>query len=181
MTKEKPSLLLHTCCMSCGANVVKELTENFTVTLYFYNPNIFPLAEYQKRLDETIRIAKDCNYTLIIEPYDHESWKKLTKGHELDREKGERCRICYHDRMKTTLEKANTQKFNYFSTTLTVSPHKDAKAIANIGLNLVKTNNVKFLDTDFKKNDGFKKAVQLSKELNLYRQEYCGCEFSIKK
>lgn len=167
--------------MSCGANIVNELTQGYNVTLYFYNPSIFPLFEYNKRLNETIKIAKEFNYKLIIADYDHKYWEKIIKGFELEAERGERCKICYHDRLQKTRDLALTMKFDYFTTTLTVSPHKDSKTILNFGLELVKDADIKFLNKDFKKDDGFKKAVTLSKELNLYRQTYCGCQYSIKK
>ena len=166
--------------MSCGANVVRELTREFEVTLYFYNPNIYPLAEYKKRLDETKRVALRYDYQLISEKYDHNYWLSLVKGHEMDSERGERCKICYTDRLRRTEEMASKRECNYFATTLTVSPHKNSRTIIDIGLKFERPGKPKFFNKDFKKNNGFIKSVQLARELNLYRQTYCGCEFSIK-
>lgn len=178
--KKNKKLLLHTCCMSCGANVINELLKDYSVTLYFHNPNIFPLEEYNKRLNETKRIAKDLKYDLIIEKYNHKNWSNLIKGLENEPEKGKRCKICFKERLEKTKLKAMKLGFNYFSTTLTVSPHKDSNDILEIGLKLQVPNELHFLDKDFKKNNGYKKAILLAKKLNLYRQSYCGCEYSIK-
>lgn len=174
----QPKLLLHICCVGCGVYISKILKKKFRVILYFYNPNIYPKNEYDKRLKETRRIAKKLKLDLIVGKYNHSSWLKLIKGYEKDPEKGERCLICYQDRLEKTAETAKEKGYNYFSTTLTISPHKDAKAISEIGRELKKRYKVKFLDKDFKKQDGFKKSVELSKRLGLYRQNYCGCEFS---
>ena len=129
---------------------------------------------------EAKRIAGELELDLITEDYNHVAWLSLVKGHEADPERGGRCRICYNDRLKQTAVKAKELGFSRFTTTLTVSPHKDAKAIITLGNELASKYGLTFLDRDFKKQDGFKKACTLSKELNLYRQEYCGCEFSIR-
>lgn len=176
--KRKPKLLLHICCVGCGVAVMRELKGDYQVTLYFYNPNIFPAEEFNKRLMEAKRIASEFELDLIIEDYDHIAWLELVKGHEKDPERGERCLICYQDRLKRTAAKAKELAFGHFTTTLSVSPHKDAKAIIMLGNELASKYGLKFLDQDFKKQDGFKKACELSKELGLYRQDYCGCEFS---
>ena len=176
--RRKSKLLLHICCAGCGAYVSQLLKQNFNVTLYFYNPNIYPESEYNKRLAETKMIAKKFNLKLIVGKYGHNQWLELVKGHEQDPERGERCLICYQNRLETTAKMAKKKQFNYFTTTLTVSPYKDAQAISRVGRELAKKYNVKSLDKDFKKQDGFKKSVELSKELGLYRQNYCGCEFS---
>ncbi|MCK5061471.1 epoxyqueuosine reductase QueH [Candidatus Parcubacteria bacterium] len=178
--ERKPKLLLHICCAGCGAAIGRELKSDYQVTLYFYNPNIFPREEFVKRLEEAKRIAKDHKLNLISEDYNHAAWLEMAKGHENDPERGERCFICYKDRLKRTAAKAGGLGFTWFTTTLSVSPHKDAKAIINIGNNLAHKFSLKFLDKDFKKQNGFKKACALSKELNLYRQDYCGCEFSVR-
>ena len=174
----KPKLLLHVCCMGCGAYVSDFLKTDFEVILYFFNPNIFPKKEYDIRLKETERIAKKFNLRLIRDDYNHKNWLNKIKGHETDPERGERCGICYQQRLESTACLANAKKIKYFTSTLSVSPHKDANAIKAIGKKLEEKYNLKFLDNDFKKNDGFKKAVKFSKDLNLYRQDYCGCEFS---
>ena len=164
--------------MGCGAYVSEFLKTDFEVILHFFNPNIFPKKEYDVRLAETEKIAKKFNLKLIIGDYNHENWLKLIKGHESDLERGERCRICYRQRLESTVCLARAEKIEYFTTTLSVSPHKDANRIKIIGKKLEEKYNLKFLYNDFKKNDGFKKAVKISKDLNLYRQNYCGCEFS---
>lgn len=176
------SLLLHICCMPCGVGVVRDLIlENYQVTLYFSNSNIFPLEEYEKRLAEVKKIALKFNYPLIIDEYNHSDWQTFIKGYENEPERGERCRLCYLKRLKQTYEKALELDFDYFSTTLTVSPHKDAQSILKIGQELNALNSRStFLNRDFKKKDGFKKAKTLACELNLYQQNYCGCEYSIK-
>ncbi len=166
--------------MGCGAYVSEFLKADFEVILYFFNPNIFPEEEYDIRLRETERIAKKFNLKLICDDYDHGNWLKQIKGHEADPERGERCRICYQQRLGSTAVLAKYKKIEYFTSTLSVSPHKDANVIKTIGKKLEEKYNLKFLDNDFKKNDGFKKAVKFSKDLNLYRQNYCGCEFSMR-
>ncbi len=177
-TKPRPRLLLHICCIGCGAYVSQLLKNDFRVILYFYNPNIFPESEYKRRLAETKRIAKKFSLKLIEGGYNHQEWLELVRGHEKDPERGERCRICYYDRLKATARLARQMGIKYFTTTLTISPHKDAKAILQFGQEIGDKYNLEFLAQDFKKKDGFKKSVQLSRELSLYRQNYCGCEFS---
>lgn len=176
--KNKPTLLLHICCIGCGAYVSQLLSEEFQVKLFFYNPNIFPKEEYDKRLEEIERVAEKFEFEIIYETYDHRAWLSKIKGLENEPEKGKRCLACYQDRLEMTAKKANDLDCEFFSSTLTVSPYKLAGEISNIGQALSKKYSVAFYDKDFKKQDGFKKAVQLSKELNLYRQDYCGCEFS---
>ncbi len=178
LNTNKPRLLLHICCAGCGVYVSRELTRDFAVTLYFYNPNIFPEKEYQLRLKETEKIAAQFNINLIVGEYNHHFWLKKIKGYELEPEKGKRCLICYEDRLRQTANYARSHNFPFFATTLTVSPHKDARAISRIGQQLAIEFSVKYLDRDFKKQDGFKKTCLLSRQLNLYRQNYCGCEFS---
>ncbi len=177
---KKPKLLLHICCVGCGVYISKVLQNDFKVALFFYNPNIYPEEECKKRLQEAEKIAKKFSLDLIIGRYDHGEWLEKVKGHERDPEKGKRCTICYRDRLENTAKKGEEKGFKYFATTLTISPHKDAKIISKIGQELEKEYKIKFLDKDFKKQDGFKKSSELTKELNLYRQNYCGCEFSLK-
>ncbi|MCK5416708.1 epoxyqueuosine reductase QueH [Candidatus Parcubacteria bacterium] len=177
---KKPKLLLHICCISCGAYVSQVLNKDFELTLFFYNPSIYPKSEYEKRLKTVNEIAKKENLNIIFGEYDHEKWLDKIKGLENEPERGARCKICYIDRLQKSAEYASNNGFDYFTTTLTISPHKDAKLILEFGNELSKQYNVKFLEEDFKKKDGFKKSVKLSYELNLYRQDYCGCEFSKK-
>lgn len=176
----RPKLLLQVCCIGCGAYVSTLLKKDYRITLYFYNPNIFPEAEYHKRLAETRKFAKKLGLKLLVGKYHHQAWLESVKGHEQDPEKGARCVICYRDRLTAVARVAKQLKFQYFASTLTISPHKTAAAISQIGNELSAEYRVKFLDRDFKKQDGFKKSVELSRELGLYRQDYCGCEFSLR-
>jgi len=176
--KNKPKLLLHVCCAGCAAYVTQVLKKDYDVVLYFYNPNIFPESEYEKRLEEAKKIAAKYGLKLILEKYDHDGWLIKVKGYEKEPERGKRCLICYRDRLENAAETASSKGFAFFTTTLTISPHKDAKIISQLGQELEKKYKVKFLDRDFKKQDGFKKSMSLAKELDLYRQNYCGCEFS---
>jgi predicted adenine nucleotide alpha hydrolase (AANH) superfamily ATPase len=154
------------------------LREEFELVLFYFNPNIFPENEYDKRLEEVRKIANQFGLDLIIGDYDHQAWLRAIKGRELDAEGGERCFICYRYRLEETVKIAKERKFDLFSTTLTVSPHKKVLAINNAGNELAIKYDIAFLERDFKKQDGFKKSSILSRELGLYRQNYCGCEFS---
>lgn len=174
----KPKLLLQVCCIGCGAYVVELLKKRFRVTLYFYNPNIWPEAEYHTRLKETRRIARRLGLKLLVAKYRHDRWLELVRGHEHEPERGGRCVICYRDRLEAAARLARTLDYQYFASTLSISPHKSAAVLSRLGRELSERHRVKFLDQDFKKQDGFKKSVTLSNELGVYRQDYCGCEFS---
>ncbi|MDD5071973.1 MAG: epoxyqueuosine reductase QueH [Patescibacteria group bacterium] len=180
LRKTKPKLFLHVCCAGCGAYAAQTLKKDYRLVLYFYNPNIYPKSEYEKRLAEAKKIAAEYGLKIIFEKYDHASWLEKIKGHEKDLERGERCRICYQDRLEKTAKIAREKRFALFTTTLTISPHKDAGIISRLGRDLENKYKVKFLDKDFKKQDGFKKSAFLARKLGLYRQNYCGCEFSQK-
>ena len=175
---KKPKLLLHICCAPCGAYVTNLLNLDYEVVLYFFNSNIFPENEHDTRLIEVKRIAKEFGLKLIIGDYNHSSWLEKITGKENEPEKGSRCRICYWERLENTALTAQKQKIDIFASTLSVSPHKDAVAINIIGKDLEEKYGVQFLDKDFKKQDGYKKSLELSKKYNFYRQNYCGCEFS---
>lgn len=184
----KPKLLLHICCIGCGVSVAQELREKYDVTLYFYNPNIYPLMEYERRLEEIKKVARKYRFRIIIDGYDHTSWLRMIQGYEREPERGARCLICYRDRLIRTAKMAMKLRHQYFTSTLTVSPHKDTETIfrigreveARFGVDPKGQRRVIFLAEDFKKNDGFKRSCAMSKELNLYRQTYCGCEFSMR-
>ena len=178
MANIKSKLLLHICCVGCGVFVSQILKQNYDVVLFFYNPNIWPEEEYERRLVEAEKIAARFNLKLIKGEYDHEKWLAAVKGHETDPEKGERCLICYKLRLDAAAAMAEESDCDYLTTTLTTSPHKNAKAINEIGEKTAVQYGLKFLIQDFKKQDGFKKSSALSRELGLYRQNYCGCEFS---
>lgn len=175
---KQPKLLLHICCAGCGAYVTQILKDDYAVDLYFFNPNIYPREEYSKRLKELNKISKKLKVKLYVGKYEHNKWLKAIIGHEQDKEREERCVICYQYRLEASAKFASKNHYQYFTSTLTVSPHKDSNAISKIGRDLEKKYKIKFLDQNFKKKDGFKKASKLSKDFGLYRQNYCGCEFS---
>lgn len=175
----KPRLLLHCCCAPCGAFVADFLNGDakpgFAVTGYFYNPNIQPPSEYEKRLREVGLFFEKNNLPLIVGHYDSNQWLAAIKGLENEPEGGARCRVCYEFRLKETARLAKEKNFEYFAATLTISPHKKAEVINPIGEQLAQEFNLKFYPADFKKKDGFKKANELAREQGFYRQNYCGC------
>ena len=173
-------LLLHTCCAPCLTHPLNELEKNYNVTIFFYGPNIHPRKEYEMRLNEA---EKFCSGRVKIIPgdYDSERWFELTKGHERDPERGERCRICYEMRLAKTAELAVKEGFQAFATTLSISPHKDADWLNEIGQVLEQKYGVKYLPADWKKYDGFRHSLELSRKAKLQRQNYCGCAYSRKK
>jgi len=180
--QNKQKLLLHICCIGCGIGVVDELEKEFDVTLFFYNPNIFPIEEFDRRLEEIERITKNKGLKIIVQrDEDYSWWRERVRGLETEPEKGARCKVCYSLRLRKTLEYGRKNGFDVFGTTLTISPHKDSDIINEIGQTFQKHFQLKYFDKDFKKEDGFKKSCRLSKEFGLYRQNYCGCEFSIRK
>lgn len=173
------SLLLHICCAGCGAYAGQALkSEGFKVAYFFYNPNIHPESEHSFRLQESEGLAKRFGMGFIAGRYRHDDWLLRIKGTEKEKEKGRRCLLCYEHRLEKTAQAASGFGYRFFASTLTVSPHKLAKEISRIGRGLADKHKVDFLDRDFKKQEGFKRSVMLSKELGLYRQNYCGCEFS---
>lgn len=176
----KPKLLLHSCCAPCSTSVLERLKDNFDISIYYYNPNIHPKEEYDIRLDELREYVKRYNISLVESVYDSQVFFEMAKGLENEPERGKRCYECYKLRMEETAIKAKELSFDYFTTVLSISPHKNAEWINEIGENLESIYKVKYLYADFKKDNGFKKSVELSNENNLYRQDYCGCIFSKK-
>ena len=176
----RPRLLLHVCCAPCSSYVQEYLTEYFDITLFFYNPNMDTAEEYAKRVDELRRLADEADFPsdIMICPYDPESFDKIAKGLEDEPEGGKRCPKCYELRMRRAAEYARDNGFDYFTTTLSISPYKNADWINEIGEHLAKEYGVPHLPSDFKKKNGYKRSIELSKEYNLYRQDYCGCEYS---
>ncbi len=178
---DKPSLLLHSCCGPCSTEVINFLKDYFTITVYYYNPNIEPLSEYLKRKQEQIRFINEYNkknnakIAFLDCDYDHEEFLNVSKGLEQEKEGGNRCPKCFYLRLKKTALTAKENNFAYFGTTLTVSPHKNSTLINKIGEYIESKVNVKFIYGDFKKKDGYKRSIAYSKEYNLYRQTYCGC------
>ena len=175
----KPTLLLHSCCAPCSSYVLEYLEPYFKITVLYYNPNIEPLEEYLKRKEEQINIIKNVHPNIDIYDidYDNSLYHEVVFGFENDKEGGNRCYRCYKLRMEKCANIAS-DKFDYFGTTLTVSPHKNANYVNEIGKELEKKYNTKFLISDFKKNEGYKRSIVLSREYNLYRQDYCGCIYS---
>lgn len=178
-----PSLLLHSCCGPCSSYVLECLHEFFDITVFYYNPNIDPEAEYEKRLSEQDRLIRTVYGTevkLLTVPYDHSEFLEAAKGLEAEPEGGARCEACFHLRLRKTAEMAAAHGFDYFATTLTVSPHKNAMILNRVGHEEEggAGGRVIWLESDFKKKNGYKRSIELSKELNLYRQIYCGCEFA---
>ena len=182
--EEGTRLLLHACCSPCSSAVLERLANHFEITIYYYNPNISDEKEYRKRINELKRFISEFNtkyeVSLIEGPYEPEVFNEIAKGMEELPERGKRCFYCYEMRMKDTARIAEKYNFPYFTTTLSLSPHKNAKWINEIGKNLEKEFESTFLYSDFKKEEGYKRSLELSKEFNLYRQDYCGCIYSKK-
>ncbi|MBM2837429.1 MAG: hypothetical protein HW415_54 [Deltaproteobacteria bacterium] len=174
----KPRMLLHTCCAPCSTHVLELLREVFDLTLYFYDPNIHPREEYEMRRDEMKGYAEKSSAAFVEGPYDVERWFELTKGHEADKEGSERCFLCYKVRLRESARFASENGFEYFGTVLSISPHKRADKINEIGLSLAEEYGISYLEADFKKKEGFKRSIVLSREHGLYRQDYCGCVYS---
>jgi len=180
----KPRLLLHACCAPCSAGALWRLEDKFDVTLFFYNPNIMPSAEYERRLDAfKPLLAHFSGVKLIVPEQNAEEFLAKVKGMESLPEGGERCSICFDMRLRKAAEYAaqKQDEFDYFATTLTVGPAKNAKKINEIGAKIAEKLGIKYLSSDFKKKDGYLHSIKLSAELGIYRQHYCGCGFSIVK
>lgn len=182
---DKPkNILLHSCCAPCSSYVITFLSNYFNITILYYNPNIYPKEEYEKRKLEQIKLINSLKTKNKLDyldcDYDNNLYNDLIKGYENELEGGSRCHICFNLRLEKTAKIAKENKFDYFSSTLTVSPHKNSKIINEIGKVLEKKHNIKWLYSDFKKNEGFKQSIELSKKYNLYRQDYCGCIYSQK-
>lgn len=177
---EKPRLLLHACCAPCSSYVLEYLASIFDITLFFANPNITPFEEYQKRLDELKRLVKEMKLDIDIKEgnYNADEFYAIAKGLENVPEGGERCKKCYRLRLEKAAREAKLGEYDYFTTTLSISPHKNAAWINEIGGELENEYSVKFLPSDFKKKNGYKRSIELSKQYGLYRQNFCGCEFS---
>ena len=183
--KSKKKLLLHSCCAPCSSHVITFLTKYFDITILYYNPNISPKKEYDKRKEEQIRLIKEIDKVNKIDiidcDYDNDVYESLIKGYEDCPERGDRCTICFNLRLGKTAKLASELNYDYFCSTLTVSPYKNSKLINEIGEKLSKEYNIKWLYSDFKKDNGYKKSIELSHKYNLYRQNYCGCKYSIRE
>ena len=177
-----PRLLLHSCCAPCSSICLSILSNYFHVTVFYYNPNMDTEEEYEKRKNEQKRFIKEYPAKYKIDfldcDYDNETFLNRVKGLESEPERGARCPVCFRLRLEKTASKAKELNYDYFATTLTLSPLKNTKQINEIGLVVGKEIGIPYLVSDFKKNDGYKKSIEFSKEYNLYRQNYCGCKFS---
>ena len=178
--KIKPKLLLHACCRPCSSYVIEYLSKYFDITIYYYNPNTYPESEFIRRLEELNKfiINFNNNINVIEEKYEPKEFYNNIKGLENLGEKSKRCYNCYELRMNKTAIYAKENNYDYFTTTLSISPYKNANWINEIGKVLEEKYNIKYLYSDFKKKNGYKRSLELSREYNLYRQEYCGCVYS---
>ena len=179
---EVPRVVLHSCCAPCSSYVIDYLSKYFKLTILYYNPNISPKEEYEKRKSEQIRLINTMetkyNVDIIDCDYDNDLYESKIKGLETEPERGRRCEVCFRLRLEKTAKMAKELGYDYFGTTLTVSPYKNCLMINEIGLNISKDINIKFLVSDFKKRNGYKRSIELSHEYGLYRQNYCGCKYS---
>lgn len=171
-------ILLHSCCAPCSTTCIERLKEYFDLTVFYYNPNIDNKFEFDLRATEQERYCKTVGVNCIVDAYDKNAFLQSVKGLENEVEGGKRCEKCFYLRLKKTAEKCKEMGFDYFATTLTVSPLKNATLINKIGKEIENEFSVQYLPTDFKKDNGYLRSIELSKENNLYRQNYCGCEFS---
>ena len=173
----RPRLLLHACCAPCASRPLELLSERFEITVFYYNPNIMPLEEYEKRLGEFEKLRR-FPFRLAAEPWDNDAFLAAVRGREGDREGGERCTLCFRLRLGRTAEKAKAEGFDFFATSLTVSPHKNAQLINALGADLGEAFGIPWLYSDFKKREGYKRSIELCRELSIYRQDYCGCRLA---
>ena len=177
-----PRLFLHSCCAPCSSYVIEYLSDYFEITVFYYNPNLYPDREYARRSGEQKRFIDEIKTKYPVSYFDCDfipnEFYNLVKGLEQEKEGGRRCEKCFELRLSKTAEKAKAEEFDYFATTLTISPLKNASLINQIGYEQSKRYGVKYLASDFKKKNGFKRSTELSRQYGLYRQDYCGCVFS---
>ena len=180
-----PRLLLHSCCAPCSSYVLEYLSRYFEITVFYYNPNIYPPEEFGKRVEEQKRLIAQLPaehpISFLDGPYEPERFYEMAKGLEQVPEGGERCFKCYRLRLAETAEMARAGRYDYFTTTLSISPLKNAEKLNEIGGALARDYGVAYLYSDFKKRNGYKRSTELSKEYGLYRQDYCGCVFSMRE
>lgn len=173
----KPKLLLHCCCAPCSSAVIERLKNYFDITYLYYNPNIFPESEFNLRKTE----FKKLGINVVDLGYNHNEFLDIVKGREQDKEGGQRCQICIANRLNKTFEYAKNKSYDIVTTTLSISPHKNAEFINKLGESLQEKYNIKYLHADFKKENGYLRSIQICKEKDIYRQDYCGCEFAKNK
>ncbi|MBQ9517376.1 MAG: epoxyqueuosine reductase QueH [Eubacterium sp.] len=180
-----PTLLLHSCCAPCSSYTLEYLSQYFAITVFYFNPNISPKSEFEKRFAEQKRLIEALpvknKVKLIKGDYDYSEFLKIAKGLEAVKEGGERCFKCYRMRLEQTAARAKEQGFDYFCTTLSISPLKNSQKINEIGFEVAEQYGVKWLPSDFKKREGYKRSIELSREYDLYRQNFCGCVYSKKE
>lgn len=186
LTKEErvPKLLLHSCCAPCSSYVLEYLSQYFEITVFYYNPNIYPESEYTKRIWEQQKLIDELPakhpISFMAGPYDKERFYEMASGLEHVKEGGARCMKCYELRLREAAKIAKNAGFDYFTTTLSISPLKKAERLNEIGQRLGEEYEVEYLLSDFKRKNGYKRSIELSKIYGLYRQDYCGCEFSME-
>ena len=180
-----PTLLLHSCCAPCSSYVLEYLSDYFQITVFYYNPNLYPPIEYKKRVEEQRKLIRELpvknKVTFMEGAYESQDFYNAVKGLEKIPEGGDRCNACFSLRLEETAKIAKEYHFDYFTTTLTISPLKNTQVLNNIGKVLEEKYKIQYLYSDFKKKNGYKRSIELSKEYGLYRQEYCGCIFSSNK
>lgn len=180
-----PKLLIHSCCAPCSSYVLEYLSEYFQITVFYYNPNIYPPEEFSKREEEQKRFIEKLSaknpISFIAGEFEDEKFYQMAKGLENEKEGGQRCRKCYALRLEKTAKIAKDMGFDYFTTTLSISPHKDSAVLNEVGDEMAKKHGVKYLFSDFKKKGGYKRSCELSREYGMYRQDYCGCVFSARE
>ena len=180
-----PTLLLHSCCAPCSSYVLEYLSRYFRITVFYYNPNIYPESEYTKRILEQQKLIRGMDLenpvSFLAGKYDRERFYEMARGLEEAREGGERCMKCYALRLGEAAREAAAGGFDYFTTTLSISPLKNARKLNETGIRAGREYGVEYLVSDFKKKNGYRRSVELSKEYGLYRQDYCGCEFSYRE
>ena len=184
-TTKVPTLLLHSCCAPCSSYVLEYLSDYFAITVYYYNPNIYPEGEYTRRIEEQEHLITSMSLKNPVKfvkgDYEPDKYYELIKGHENDPEGGDRCAICFRLRLEEAAKLAREGGYEFFTTTLTISPHKNADKLNEIGEEVASIYGVLFLPSDFKKRNGYKRSIELSDKYGLYRQDYCGCVFSRRK
>lgn len=182
LQEKKPKLLIHSCCAPCSSYVLEYLTKYFEVSIFYYNPNIYPAQEYIRRVEEQQhligKMCLDSEVKFMQGEFVPEVFYQAIQGMEEEPEGRERCFVCYKLRLSEAAKLAKELEFDYFTTTLSISPHKDASKLNEIGNSLAKEYGISYLPSDFKKKNGYKRSIELSKEFNLYRQDYCGCIYS---
>lgn len=178
---DKPKLLLHCCCAPCASAVIEILEKDFELTLFFFNPNIMPREEYDRRLSELQRLNLESkrNLEIVIGEYSNDKFLEIARGLEVQKEGGARCEACISMRLLETANIALKMGFDVFATTLSISPHKNAQYINDVGSRLETELGIKYLVSDFKKKNGYLRSIQLSRQFGLYRQKYCGCIFEV--